>query len=402
MMNQASIFSTIRWSVTDLTRRIREQLESDEMLQDLWVEGEISNLSRPASGHVYFTLKDSSASLRCVMWKLEARRLKLQIKDGVAVEVHGRISVYEAGGQYQLYTDHIRPLGEGALFQEFLRLKDQLEKEGVFAPETKRPIPVFPQLIGVITSASGAAWRDILNTIQRRQPLAKVILAHSPVQGEGAASALIQALNSVNKYKPDVILLARGGGSIEDLWSFNEEALVRAVADSEAPVICGVGHETDFTLCDFAADMRAATPTASAELATPITRDGLIREINDRRNLLMSRMGELILTARETLLGVNNRLQLLSPTNRVYNEIQKLDELSRRTESAVAHFFQYHALQVDGLRKRLVALNPIGVLSRGYAILTCKEDGRVVTSVKNAARDMMVRVSDGEFGVTKV
>ncbi len=402
MMNQASIFSTIRWTVTDLTRRIREQLESDEMLQDVWVEGEVSNLSRPTSGHVYFTLKDPSASLRCVMWKSDATRAKLKINDGIAVEVHGRISVYEGGGQYQLYSDLIRPLGEGALFQEFLRLKDQLEKEGVFAPERKRPIPEIPQLIGVITSASGAAWRDILNTIQRRQPLTKVILAHSPVQGEGAASALIQALNSINKYNPDVILLARGGGSIEDLWSFNEEALVRAVADSEAPVICGVGHETDFTLCDFAADLRAATPTASAELATPITRDGLIREINDRRDLLVSRMAELILTARETLSGVNNRLQVLSPTNRVYNEIQKLDELSRRTGSAVAHFFQYHALQVDGLRKRLVALNPIGVLSRGYAILTRKEDGRVVLSVKDAARDMMVRVSDGEFDVTKV
>jgi exodeoxyribonuclease VII large subunit len=402
MMNQASIFSTIHWSVTDLTRRIREQLETDEMLQDVWVEGEISNLSRPGSGHVYFTLKDASASLRCVMWKGEALRLKLQIKDGMAVEVHGRISVYDAGGQYQLYSDQIRAIGAGALYQEFLRLKGQLEKEGVFASERKRPIPDFPLLIGVITSASGAAWRDILNTLQRRQPLATVILAHSPVQGEGAATALIQALGSVNARKPDVILLARGGGSIEDLWAFNEEALVRAVAASDAPVICGVGHETDFTLCDFAADLRAATPTASAELATPITRDGLFREINDRRNSLTTLMSEFILTARESLHGVINRLQLLSPTNRVYNEIQKLDELSRRTESAVAHFFQYHSLQIDGYSKRLTALNPIGVLSRGYAILTRKDDGHVVASVKDATRDMMVRVRDGEFGVTKV
>jgi len=400
-MSQASIFSTIRWSVTDLTRRIREQLEADEMLQDLWVEGEISNLSRPASGHVYFTLKDPSAALKCVMWKSDAPRLKIQLKDGMAVEAHGRISVYDAGGQYQLYTDRIRPIGEGALYQEFLRLKEQLEKEGLFAPERKRAIPEFPRIIGVITSASGAAWRDILNTLQRRQPLAKVILAHSPVQGDGAAPALIEALDSINRQKPDVILLARGGGSIEDLWAFNEEALVRAVAASKAPVICGVGHETDFTLCDFAADMRAATPTASAELATPITRDGQLRQIKERRIILTSLMNELIFKTRESIFGVSNRLRLLSPTNRVYNEIQKLDELSRRSGSAVIHLFQFHSLLVNSLSKRLVALNPIGVLSRGYAILTRKQDGRVVASVKDATQEMKVRVSDGEFGVTK-
>src|SRR3990172_12795665 len=193
-MAQPSLFSTVRWSVTDLTRRVRERLDSDEMLQDVWVAGEVSNLSRPASGHVYFTLKDSSASLRCVMWKTEARHLRLPLQDGMALEVHGRVSVYEAGGQYQLYTDQIRPIGEGALYQEFLRLKALLEAEGLFDPARKRPIPELPRRIGIVTSATGAALRDMLNTLRRRMPLAEVILAPSAVQGLEAPPALVKAL----------------------------------------------------------------------------------------------------------------------------------------------------------------------------------------------------------------
>nr|HNH80694.1 exodeoxyribonuclease VII large subunit [Anaerolineales bacterium] len=254
---QPTLFSSVHLTVSQLTFHIRKQLEDDPTLQDVWVDGEISNLSKPASGHIYFTLKDKNASLRCVIWKLDAGRLRVNLQDGMAVEVHGRITVYEPQGQYQLIVNLVQPKGEGRLFQEYMRLKAMLESEGLFAADRKRLIPDRPQTIGIVTSATGAALRDMLNTLRRRQPLARVILAPSPVQGVEAPPALVNALNSLNRQKPDVILLARGGGSIEDLWAFNEEQVVRAVAASKAPVICGVGHETDFTLCDFAADLRA-------------------------------------------------------------------------------------------------------------------------------------------------
>lgn len=265
---QPTLFSSVHLTVSQLTFYIRKQLENDPTLQDAWVEGEISNLSRPASGHIYFTLKDKGASLRCMMWKQDAARLRVNLQDGMAVEAHGKITVYEPQGSYQLAVNVIQPKGEGALYQEFLRLKSMLEAEGLFDEERKRPIPDLPRLIGIVTSGTGAALRDMLNTLRRRLPLARVILAPSPVQGVEAPPALVNALNSINKQKPDVILLARGGGSIEDLWAFNDERVVRAVAGSRSPVICGVGHETDFTLSDFAADLRAPTPTAAAELAS--------------------------------------------------------------------------------------------------------------------------------------
>ena len=270
---QPSLFASVQWTVSALTKYIRDLLEGDGSLQDVWVQGEISNLSRPASGHLYFTLKDAGASLRCVMWRTDAARLKLPLQDGMAIETHGRIGVYEVGGQYQLYADQIRPVGEGVLYQEFLRLKAMLEAEGLFDGERKREIPAFPKRIGIVTSSTGAALRDMLTAVRRRLPLVEVILAPSPVQGEDAPPKLVEAIESLNqlKLKPDVILLARGGGSIEDLWAFNDERVVRAVASSEVPIICGVGHETDFTLCDFAADLRAPTPTAAAELATQTT-----------------------------------------------------------------------------------------------------------------------------------
>ncbi len=245
---QPSLFSSNHLTVFQITFRIRKLLEGDLELQDVWVEGEISNLSRPASGHIYFTLKDKNASLRCVMWKTDAMRLRVALQDGAAIEAHGKIAVYEPQGQYQLIVNIIQPKGEGALYQEFLRLKAMLEAEGLFDLERKRPTPELPKTIGIVTSATGAALRDMLNTLRRRLPLVRVILAPSLVQGVEAPPALVSALASLNRQNPDVILLARGGGSIEDLWAFNDERVVRAVAESNAPVICGVGHETDFTL----------------------------------------------------------------------------------------------------------------------------------------------------------
>ncbi|MCJ7695056.1 MAG: exodeoxyribonuclease VII large subunit, partial [Anaerolineaceae bacterium] len=250
-------------SISQLTRYLRELLESDEILQDIWVRGEVSNFSQPRSGHIYFTLKDNEASIKCVMWKGQAMRLRFEMRDGLALEAHGSMSVYEAGGQVQLYIDLMRPAGEGLLYQEFLRVKASLEAEGLFDPEHKRPIPKLPKRIGIVTSSTGAALQDILNTLSRRYPLAQVFLAATQVQGAEAPTGIVAALALVNKLaNPDVIIIGRGGGSIEDLWAFNSEDVARAIYNSKAPVISGVGHETDFTIADFVADLRAPTPTA--------------------------------------------------------------------------------------------------------------------------------------------
>lgn len=395
---QPSLFSETL-TVSQLTFRIRKLLEDNPELQDVWVTGEISNLSRPASGHIYFTLKDKNASLKCVMWKTDALRARPTLQEGAAVEVHGRIAVYEPQGQYQLVANLIQAKGEGALFQEFLRLKAMLEAEGLFDPERKREVPVFPQTIGIVTSATGAALRDMLNTIRRRQPLVRVILAPSPVQGVDAPPALVNAIQSLNLQSPDVILLARGGGSIEDLWAFNDERVVRAVAASQAPVISGVGHETDFTLCDFAADLRAPTPTAAAELATQTTLDDLRFDLSSYQSRLMDLTSSLLADHQALISSLLSRLRYVSPERRIQSEIQSLDELSRRAASALTHRIQLQSARVDGMWKRLQALNPEGILSRGYAIITRKADGVVVSKISQAQGELSVRVSDGEFEV---
>jgi exodeoxyribonuclease VII large subunit len=398
---QPTLFSVQQWTVSRLTLYIRNLLESDPMLQDVWVQGEVSNLSRPASGHIYFTLKDSSASLRSVMWKTSAARLGITLKDGMAVEVHGRIGVYDQGGQYQLYADQIRPLGEGVLYQEFMRLKSMLEAEGLFDAERKRPIPESPRRIGIITSSTGAALRDMLTAIRRRNPLVEVILAPSSVQGDDAPPTLVAALDLLNKQNPDVILLARGGGSIEDLWAFNDERVVRAVAASKAPVICGVGHETDFTLCDFAADLRAPTPTAAAELATSITIQDLSAELDSYSARLTSSTLSLLSAQEAFLSSLSARLRFSSPTRRIQSDMQHLDELSRRVLTSVMHRLQLQETRLEGTTQRLEALSPLGVLKRGYAVVTRKSDGRVVAHVADADDEMRVRVSDGEFEVKR-
>ena len=400
---QPTLFSqSPQWTVSKLTFYIRKLLEENEVLQDVWVQGEISNLSRPASGHIYFTLKDSSAALRCVMWKTSAVRLGIPLQDGKAVEVHGKIGVYEVSGQYQLYADQIRPVGEGALYQEFMRLKAMLEAEGLFAQERKRLIPMFPKKIGIVTSATGAALRDMLNTLRRRLPLVEVILAPSPVQGAEAPPALVKALQSLVFQSPDVILLARGGGSIEDLWAFNDERVVRAVAMSAVPVICGVGHETDFTLCDFAADLRAPTPTAAAELATQITMMDLGAGLQSYKTRMLSATLNLLAEQKTALSSLASELRYVSPERRIQSGRQRVDELTRRGRSSLFHHLQLQSAQVTGMQRRLQALNPMEVLRRGYAVLTRKDDGSVISRVAQAGDEMKVRVSDGEFEVKRL
>ena len=397
-MTQIPLFQIPTWSVTELTRYLRDLLESDENLQDLWVEGEVSNLSQPSSGHLYFTIKDSSSALRCVMWRNAVTRQVFLPRDGDAIEVHGNISLYEASGYYQLYADLIRPAGEGALYQEFLRIKAQLESEGLFDPQRKKPIPTWPQVIGIVTSPTGAALRDILNTIKRRFPPVEVVLAPTPVQGDEAPTGILSALESLNRIvKPDVILLARGGGSIEDLRAFNDESVARAIVDSQAPVITGVGHETDFTIADFAADLRAATPTAAAELATPDQ-----AELRQALSILGEdnlRAVQLLLQTRRTELERLRSLHLSrSPLARVRRDRQRLDELNVRGSIALAHTLEIDRARLAGLDLRLRALNPQAILERGFSIVS-HLDGKIVRSIQQVQPedDLQVRVSDGEF-----
>ena len=400
-MTQPTLFDSLRWTVGELTRYLRHLLEGDPMLQDVWVQGEISNLSRPSSGHIYFTLKDSSAALRCVMWRTDARRLRMSLQDGLAIEVHGKIGLYEIGGQYQLYADQIQPVGEGALFQEFLRLKALLEAEGLFDPARKRPIPPLPRRIGIVTSPTGAALRDMLQTLRRRLPLAEVILAPALVQGTEAAPALAAALSDLNRLaQPDVILLARGGGSIEDLWAFNDENLVRAVAASKAPVITGVGHETDFTLADFAADLRAPTPTAAAELATPLSRADLQAGLAGLKVRLGTALTARVAVRQREVEALAARLRFVSPERRILSDRQQLDEITRRALSATTHRLRLEQERLNGLNQRLCALNPLAVLGRGFAVVS-HTDGSLVrqTAQVKTGETLRVRVSDGEFGV---
>jgi len=398
-MTQIPLFQIPTWSVTELTRYLRDLLESDENLQDLWVEGEVSNLSQPSSGHLYFTIKDSSSALRCVMWRNAVTRQAFLPRDGDAIEVHGNISLYEASGYYQLYADLIRPAGEGALYQEFLRLKAQLESEGLFDPLRKKPIPPWPRIIGIVTSPTGAALRDMLRTIKRRYPPVEIILAPTAVQGEEAPAGILTAIESLNRVvKPDVILLARGGGSIEDLRAFNDESVARAIVDSQAPVITGVGHETDFTIADFAADLRAATPTAAAELATPDQAD--LRQALSALSADNLRAMQLLLQTRRTDLERSHSLLLSrSPLGRVRRDRQRLDELNLRGSIALMHTLEIDRARLAGLDLRLRALNPQAILERGFSIVT-HLDGRIVRSVQQVQPedDLQVRVSDGEFG----
>lgn len=395
-MRQPSLFQVQSLTVSDISRYLRELMDSDEILRDVWVRGEISNLSRPSSGHIYFTLKDATSALKCVIWKMTAMRLPLMLQSGMAIEAHGGISVYERDGQYQLYVDAVRMSGEGALYQEFLRLKTRLETEGLFDNSRKREIPQISRSIGIVTSPTGAALQDMLNTLRRRYPLAEVVLAAAPVQGDEAPPALVKAIELLNaKSQVEVILLARGGGSLEDLWAFNDERVVRAVINSRVPVVTGIGHETDFTLSDFAADLRAPTPTAAAELCSP---DQL--ELRTGLDALTSRLGYALQTvsadARADLMEATHRLANVSPLWLVRSDRQRLDELASRIEISTHNEIRMQQSRVMGVKARLSSLNPFAVLQRGYAIISDFE-GKVVNSISQVRPDdqLDIKVSDG-------
>jgi exodeoxyribonuclease VII large subunit len=397
-MQQGTLFNSISLTVGDVTRYLRQVLDSDDVLRDVWVRGEVSNASTPASGHLYFTLKDPTATLKCVMWKPQVMRLRFPLRAGMAVEVHGAVSVYEAGGQYQLYADSIRQVGEGELYQEFLRLKSALEAEGLFDNERKRPLPEMPAKIGIVTSTTGAALQDMLNTLRRRYPLAEVVIAATAVQGEAAPAEIVKALKRLNAEPGvEVILIARGGGSLEDLWAFNDENVVRAVAASRAPIISGVGHETDFTLTDFAADLRAPTPTAAAELATPDVQD-MGEQLAQLALRLAGSAEQTIVNAQADVDSLRSRLERVSPKAMIDNQRQRLDDLSTRSVTAWQNRLNYLLLERKGIQHRLEALNPYAVLQRGYAIVS-RADGQLISKLGQVVEQeaIKIQVSDGKF-----
>ncbi|MGD2144007.1 MAG: exodeoxyribonuclease VII large subunit [Anaerolineae bacterium] len=387
------------YTVSQLTGHIRRLIDDDPALSDVWLEGEVSNFTRASSGHCYFTLKDAGAQIRCVMWRTDADRQNNLPTNGDLVISHGRVGVYTARGLYQLYVDQVRPAGVGDLYQQFERLKALLEEEGVFAPERKQPLPRLPRRIGVVTSPTAAALGDILNVLSRRFPLAEVLLSPTPVQGETAPPKIVTAIQALNKRDDaDIIIVARGGGSLEELWAFNDEDVARTIAASRIPIVCGVGHETDFSLADFAADVRAPTPSAAAELTVPDQAE--IRAKLEERGAAMT--GTLSRSIRELQLRLADQvraLKRLSPAAQLVQARQRIDERTERAKKAVQHTLSLRRQHLDGLLGRLRGVSPIGTLERGYAIVRRSETHAVVHSVEDVVSGdrLGVRVADGEF-----
>jgi len=387
------------FTVSQLTAHIRRLISGDPMLGDLWLEGEVSNFRPSSSGHCYFTLKDAESRIQCVMWRSDARRQSYLPADGDQVLSHGRIGVYEVRGIYQLYVDEIRPSGIGDLYQQFERLKARLEAEGLFSPERKRPLPHFPSCIGVVTSPTAAALRDIIHVLSRRFPIARVLLSPTLVQGETAPPQIVEAIRVLNdRDDVDLIIVSRGGGSLEELWAFNDERVARAIAESRVPVICGVGHETDFSLADFAADVRAPTPSAAAELAVPDQAELRMR-IADWAAALTSALHDKVEERRWQLNDRVRALEHLSPSNQVMQARQRIDELMGRAERAIGHAVALRRERLEGLMGRLTGLSPEGTLKRGYAIVMHRETRTLVRSAAQVASgdSLDVRVADGEF-----
>ena len=360
-------------SVSELLRSVRDTLERRFPL--LWVRGEVSNLSRAPSGHLYFTLKDRGAQAECVLFRSRAAALELPLREGSQVEAQVLVSLYEPRGRFQLTVERVRPAGLGPLYERFLRVKEKLEREGLFDSALKRSPPEYPRCIGVITSLAAAAMRDVLTTLARRNPSVPVIVYPAPVQGEGAADRLISAIKRANRRAEcDVLLLVRGGGSIEDLWAFNEEALARAIRASGIPVIVGVGHESDFTIADFAADRRAPTPTAAAELAIA-PRAELLGRMAQCVRALSREMRRRLQYAMQALDGSARRL--VHPAQRLRNAEQTLAQLRTRLAFAFGHRVHRCAARVERLQASLAGLDPTAVLGRGYSI-TRTAGGEVV------------------------
>ena len=373
------------FSVRDITRYIHNLLEDDAVLGRVRVQGEVSNLTKAASGHWYFTMKDAAAQLRCVMFRREAQRVRLPVKAGDEIIVRGRISVYEARGEYQLYADQIEAVGGlGDLYRQFEALKAKLDAEGLFDAARKAPIPEFPRQIGIVTSPTAAAWQDMQNVLRRRFPLASLVLSPTPVQGKDAARQIVTALQALNRRSDiDVIIIARGGGSMEDLWCFNDEGVARAVAASRIPVISGIGHEIDFTIVDFAADLRAPTPSSAAELATPNQED-LWMDLDRQANRLDALFGSRLTDRRQALLQAQRGLAYATPMKAVQAAQQQLVQCKGRLRRAISHDLERLGERLAASVNALDAASPASILARGYAAVR-DDDGNLIRSASQVS-----------------
>jgi exodeoxyribonuclease VII large subunit len=384
---------------SQLNALARDLLEGS--FAQVWVEGEISNYSRPASGHLYFTLKDERAQVRCALFKQKALYLRFQPRDGMKVLVRGRLSLYEARGDYQLLLEHMEESGEGALRRAYEELKAKLAAEGLFAPERKRPLPRFVRRLGVITSPSGAAVRDVLSVLTRRFPAVDVEVLPVPVQGADAAVAIRTMLaraGASGRY--DALLLTRGGGSLEDLWCFNDEALARAIVASPVPVVSAIGHEIDFTLAEFASDLRAATPSAAAELLVP-NREELSTRIGQWQRRLASAMSRRIANATQRNDHAWLRLRAMAPEARLARGRFRLATLRQRLEHRMRISLDNRDMTLKALGRALNSVSPLATLARGYAIVRDPTDGHVLrrSSEASAGQRLDIQLADGRLPV---
>ncbi len=369
-------------TVSQINNYLKRMIDANEILNNIWIKGEISNFKLHYSGHMYITLKDENSVLKAVMFKSSASHLAFSPADGMKVLARGRISVYEAGGTYQLYVEEMIPDGVGALYMAYEQLKARLQAEGLFNEEYKKPIPKFPEKVGVVTAATGAAVRDIINVITRRFPKAEIILFPTLVQGEGAASEIAAAINYFNQTDlVDTLIVGRGGGSIEDLWAFNEEIVARAIFNSHIPVISAVGHETDFTIADFVADLRAPTPSAGAEIAVPSSAE-VYAVISNLFARLMQAENKFIEYKRFNLLS----MKLKSPADMLKERSMLIDSLVKNMEQSFNFKLLDSKKNFGELCAKLDALSPLSVMTRGYSVAQ-KEDGTVIKSVKELKKD---------------
>ncbi|MCC7020495.1 MAG: exodeoxyribonuclease VII large subunit [Ardenticatenales bacterium] len=384
-------------TVSELCLRVKSVLRAEPGLQDIWVEGEVSNARPAASGHWYWTIKDAAGSFKCVMWKAVALGQMTLPADGMAFRFHGKVTLYERGGDIQLDVDFVEPAGQGDLWQAFERLRRQLEAEGLFDEARKRPIPPYPMRIGVVTSPQAAALRDVAQTIQRRWPCATVLVAPTRVQGAEAPAEIVAALSAIARAAVDVVLVVRGGGSIEDLWAFNDEAVARAIAACPVPTVSGVGHETDFTIADFVADLRMPTPTAAAERVTPDAAD-LRQAVDDLTERLARQLRWRQDAAGSGLASLTHRLALVSPARTVADRHARVDANRARLKRALAGRLTVANAHLDGHRQRLEALSPTAILRRGFAHVTRFSDGRTVRrpSDVKGGDGLRIRLADGD------
>lgn len=385
------------YSVSEITRDIRGLLEG--AFTKVWVEGEISNLTMHSSGHCYFSIKDENSVLTCVMFKNSAYKLKFKIEDGMSIVCFGRVSVYDKRGQYQLYVEVIEPKGVGSLQLAFTQLKEKLLKEGLFDDSNKKPIPYLPEKIGIVTSKTGAAIKDMIHVIERRFPEMHIILYPVKVQGEGAAEEVSEGIRAFNLLgNVDVIIIGRGGGSLEDLWAFNEEVTARAIYESKIPVISAVGHEVDYTISDFVADLRAPTPSAAAELVVPRKED-ILDSVNSFKQKLKTALRSSIDMARKHLDGIMKYHALKTPQVLMQQHQQKVDEYTKALKHSLSYFVNIKKHSLDGVMGKLDALSPVSILERGYSITMTYPENNIIkdaSKVKSKTR-IKTRLGSGEI-----